>query len=925
METRAALASVLCASLLLLAACGGSDNPSTTTSTGSNSSSQPGSSSQPAATPTATLSAGSSAVTSGSATTLTWSSTNASSCTASGAWSGTLATSGSQSTGNLTAAQTYSLTCTGSGGTSSSASVTVNVTPISSAPTATLTASANAVASGGSTTLNWSSTNATSCTASGAWSGTLATSGSQGTGTLTAAKTYSLSCTGAGGTSSTVSATVNITPTATLSASPTTVASGGTSTLTWSSTNATACTASNGWSGTRATSGSQATTALTATTTYSLVCTGAGGSSSSATATVTVASGTVSVTPGSSAITSGQTLQFSASVPGNAAANWSVDTIANGNSSVGTISSTGLYTGGTSAGVHTVTATSSAVSSQSGSATVAVTSLAGVYTYHNDVARDGANQLEYALTPTSVTSSSFHKLFSCNVDGAIYGQPLWVAQLTVNSAKHNVVIVATAHDSLYAFDADTSPCVTLWSVSLIDTAHGAGSGETSVPSGASGLVGSGYGDMTPEVGITGTPVIDPSTNTLYAVSKSVLVAGSNTFYQRLHAIDITTGSEKTGSPVLITAAVAGTGTGSSGGLVSFNSQTQFQRAGLALANGTVYVAYASHEDTAPYFGWVLGYTYSGTTFTALTTQLNVAPNDTTGKAGGIWMSGGAPAVDGSGNLYFLTGNGTYDTGGDYGDSLLQVSSSLGVLQYFTPSDQNTDKTNDRDFGSGGTVVLADLPVSGSTPWHVLLGGGKDGSLYALNRDILGSYDGGSSCSTTTVSLNCTALGHGIFSTGAYWNNTFYIVPGGGSVTSYALTANSSGVTLGSTSTSSASFGWPGATPSLSASGTQNGILWVINTHNYCTNQSSGCGPAVLYAYNATSLSSPIWSSPATGTSATSNDVAGNAVKFTVPTIANGKVYVGTRGSNTGAAYVSTCSGSSATNACGELDVYGLSD
>ena len=295
---------------------------------------------------------------------------------------------------------------------------------------------------------------------------------------------------------------------------------------------------------------------------------------------------------------------------------------------MGVISAAGLYTAGTAAGAHTVFATSVANTANSGIATVAVTDLAGVYTYHNDLARDGVNSHEYALTTASVNTTSFGKLFACTVDGAIYGQPLWVANLTVSGAKHNVVFVATQHDSLFAFDADSSPCVTLWTASLIDTTHGAAAGETTVPSGPTGnLVGQGFGDITPETGVTSTPVIDPATNTLYVVSKSVDSA-KTTFYQRLHAIDPTTGKEKTGSPVTIAGTFPGTGDGSV--TVAFSPRTELQRCGLTLVNGVVYIAWAGHEDFPPYYGWIMGYTYNGASF-AQSSVLNVTPNVQQGR------------------------------------------------------------------------------------------------------------------------------------------------------------------------------------------------------------------------------------------------------------------------------------------------------
>lgn len=772
-----------------------------------------------------------------------------------------------------------------------------DLTATTGAPTASLQAASSVVASGTATTLTWSSTNATSCSASGSWSGTLAASGSQSSGPVASNTTYSITCSGPGGTSSTAAATVDVIPTATLAANPTAVASGGSSTLSWSSANATGCAASGAWSGTLATSGSNSTGPISSTTTYSISCSGAGGTSAEVSATVTVASGSMSLSPSVAALSLSQSQQFTASIPGGGGAGWTVDGISGGNGSVGLIDSTGLYTPGTAVGAHTIVATSTADSSQTASAQVYVTDLAGVLTYHNDIARDGANTHEYALDASNVNTSHFGKQFSCTVDGAIYAQPLWVAGLIINATTHNVVFVATAHDSLYAFDADTSPCAALWSVSLIDGAHGATAGETSVPSGPSNnLVGSGDGDISPEVGVIGTPVIDPNAQILYVVSKSVS-ADHSTFYQRLHAIDLLTGQEKDASPAVIAASYPGTGDG--GTITTFSPRQQNQRSGLALVNGTVYIAWASHEDANPYYGWVVGYGYNGSAFTQ-SAVLNVTPNV---GYGGIWMGGGAPAADSANNLYVLTGNGGFDanTGSaphDYGDSLLQLNGSLTVTQYFTPSDQATDASEDRDFGSGGTAVLADLP-SGV---HLMLGGGKDGTLYVLNRDALGGY--GDSYAEQEIST------HAMFGTGAFWNYYYYMVGASGPLTAYQLTL--AGVPeFSAVGTSSSTYGWPGATPSVSAAGTQSGIVWMLDNHLYCTKQSSGCGPSVLHAYDATNLAQELWNS-----SMGAGDAAGNAVKFTVPTVANGHVYVGTRGNNTGGAY-----GSSTVS--GELDVYGL--
>jgi hypothetical protein len=604
----------------------------------------------------------------------------------------------------------------------------------------------------------------------------------------------------------------------------------------------------------------------------------------------------MALAPQNAALTLNRTQQFTATVPGGGEALWTVDGIANGNATSGTITNAGLYSAG-APGVHTIVATSLANSTQAATAVAAVTDLPGVYTYHNDAARDGANSQEYALTPANVTGASFGKLASCAVDGAIYGQPLWVANVSSGGAKHNVVFVTTQHDTLFAFDGESSPCVKLWSINLIDTAHGATSGELPVPSTS---VGAGTGDIQPEIGVNGTPVIDPASGTLYVVSKSIDSALS-TFYQRLHAIDIASGSEKAGSPVLIAGSYPGTGSG--GSTVAFSSKQQNQRPGLALVNGTVFVAWGSHEDASPWYGWIMGYLYSGGGWTQ-TAVFNSTPNV---RGGGIWMGGGAPSVDASNHLYFLTGNGGFDANNasapnnDYGDSLLQADTSLNISSYFTPSDELADNQTDRDFGSGGAAVLADLPA-GNSVTHALVCGGKDGTLYVLNRDLLGGF--GDSAAVQTL-----AVGHGLFSTSAIWNNRLFVAGSGGPLVSYVL--NTASAQFAAASASSNAYGFPGSTPSVSASGTQNGVVWALDTHSYCTRQSAACGPAVLHAYDATKLSTELWNS---GLNAA--DAAGNAVKFSVPTVANGRVYVGTRGNNTGGA-------DSSTSTPGELEIYGL--
>ncbi|GAC1453965.1 MAG: hypothetical protein PVSMB6_09080 [Steroidobacteraceae bacterium] len=558
-----------------------------------------------------------------------------------------------------------------------------------------------------------------------------------------------------------------------------------------------------------------------------------------------------------------------------------------------------MLTAPSAAGVYTLTATNASDNAQSAGITVAVTDLSGVFTWHNDLARDGANTREYALTTGNVNKATFGKLFSCPLDGAVYAQPLWVANLGVAGAKRNVLFVATQHDSLYALDADANPCIQLWKVSLLDAAHGATSGEQAV---RYTLVGNGAGDIAPEVGITGTPVIDPATGVLYVVAKSVSSTATS-FYQRLHAIDLATGSERPGSPVTIAATYPGSGDG--GATTTFSAQQQNQRAGLALVNGTVYISWGSHEDARPYYGWVAGYTYNGAALTRAAT-LNVTPNV---GSGGIWMSGGAPSVDSAGRLYLITGNGVFDAANgsapnnDYGDSLLQLTPGLTVSSYFTPSDEAADYAYDQDFGAGGAALV--LNLGAGSPRHLVVGGGKDGILYLVNGDSMGGLGDGNARQSFHI-------GAPIFATGAFWNNTLYIAGLNGPLHAYVFNSSNALFNTAATSVSPTAFGFPGSSPSVSATGAaSNGIVWALDNSQYCTSQSPGCGPAILYAYDAGNLATQLWNSSLSGA-----DTAGNAVKFTVPTVANGKVYIGTRGNNIGGA-------DNSTSVPGEVDVYGL--
>ncbi len=632
----------------------------------------------------------------------------------------------------------------------------------------------------------------------------------------------------------------------------------------------------------------------------------------------------VSVSPQLAAVAAGvQTQQFTATVTGdssNSGVNWSVDGIAGGNSTVGTITGPGNYFAPSAAsggvGTHTITATSVADSTKSAAATIAVSDLAGVFTYHNDVSRDGANMQEYALSSSTVTTSTFGKLFSCGVDGAVYTQPLWVPGVNINGAVHNVVYVATQHDSVYAFDADTNPCITLWQVSLL------GSGESAV---VWNDVGACYGDIYPEVGVTGTPVIDINRNVLYVVAASEIPGGSSgncagssgTFYHRLHALDITSGSEKFGAPATIAASVAGVGDGSSGGVVTFTSQLQHNRSGLALTSDeNVYVAFAAHEDATPYHGWLLG--YHGNNVQQQVSVFNTTPNgvfipNVGGADGGIWGGGGAPALDSSNNVFVATGNGVFDMGtgdslqNDYGDSVLSLSAPLSgtamtVNGWFSPDDEYNLEKADADLGSGAPVLL---PTQSVGPPNLLVQLGKDGVIYLINRDSMGFFNSGSN----QVVQNFQAIA-GFWGTPAFWQNNLYFAGAYAGATdslkqySFDPTTGLFNTTLASVS--SEVFGFPGVSPSVSSTPSgANGIVWAIDaglygyasqnagtTNCYVDPPPSACtGPAILHAYSATNLATEYWNS----TQAPGNrDQAGNAVKFVPPTIANGKVYVSTR-------------------------------
>ena len=571
------------------------------------------------------------------------------------------------------------------------------------------------------------------------------------------------------------------------------------------------------------------------------------------------------VSPRVTALTFTRTQQFTASSGG---ATWSVDGFAGGSASSGTITSAGLYTPPASIGTHTVTATTT---TQSASATVYITNYPGTFTYHNDNLRTGQNPSETVLTLNNVNQNQFGKLFSYPLDGIAFASPLYVANISIpGQGFHNVVYVATSNDSVYAFDADGLSTNPLWSVSFLK------SGVTTVPCADTGECG----DIPTQIGIASTPVIDPASGTIYVVAATK--EGANTWVQRLHALDITNGAEKFGGPVVLQASLPGTGSGSSGGKVAFDPLRENQRPGLLLNNGVVYLAFGSHGDNSPWHGWVLG--YNATTLQQ-TMQYNATPN---GNGGGIWQGGGGPGTDAGGNLYFVTSNGDFDvnTGGvDYGDSVVKLSPGGTVVDYFTPHDEGNMNVNNLDLGAGGPVLLLDQ-TTGSFP-HLLIASGKSGTIYVINRDNLGKFNANNDNqivqSLPGVLPNGTSES-GNFSTPIFFNGYVYYGAVNDTIKAFQMTNGRLSTTP--TSQSSAVYEVRGASFAISANTTTNGILWALQNNGASANNDVG-NPGVLFAYNANDLTTVLYSSNAAG----SRDTLDNATKFSVPLVANGKVFV----------------------------------
>jgi Abnormal spindle-like microcephaly-assoc'd, ASPM-SPD-2-Hydin/Concanavalin A-like lectin/glucanases superfamily len=560
------------------------------------------------------------------------------------------------------------------------------------------------------------------------------------------------------------------------------------------------------------------------------------------------------VTPSVSVLTFTGQQQFSA---GSGSITWSVDGTVGGSSTSGTITTGGLYTPPSTVGTHLVTATTS---TQSASATVYVSGFAGDYTFHNDNMRSGQNLNETVLTVNNVNDGQFGQLFSYSLDGLAFASPLYVASVNIPSqGYHNVVYVATEHDSVYAFDADGLSTTPLWKTSFLST------NVTSVP------CGSHCSDIPTEYGVTGTPVIDPTSNTLYVVAATLV--GGTTYTQSLHALDITTGAEKFGGPVVIQASVSGTASDSEDGVLTFNPFQQNQRPALLLSNGVVYISWGSHEDSPPWHGWMIG--YNATTL-ARTMVYCSTPN---GLDGGFWATGG-PGTDSTGDLFVTSGNGDFtgNTGGtDYADSLLKIGTNGSLVDYFTPYNQAAMETGNLDFSSSGPTLLINQP--GTYP-HLLVAAAKLGTIFVLNRDNLGQYNANNNDQVVQSLISILPNGTqetGNYSAPVYFNGYVYFGAVSDNLKAFQLTNGL--LSGGPTSQSPEIYPNRGGSFSVSANGSSNGIVWAV--------QDNSPSNGVLYAYNAANLSNELYNT----NQVASRDALGVAQKMNVPVVANGKVFV----------------------------------
>jgi hypothetical protein len=581
----------------------------------------------------------------------------------------------------------------------------------------------------------------------------------------------------------------------------------------------------------------------------------------------------ISLSPSAPSIQTGGTQQFTATgaFSDNTTQNLtSTATWSSSNPSVATISSAGVAAG-VAVGTTTIKAGSGTVS---GATTLTVSATAppppttaDVLTYHNDLARTGQNLRETLLTPANVNASNFGKLFVIPVDGKVDAQPLYVSNVAISGAAHNVLVIATEHDSVYAFDADTG--AKLWQVSMLKPGE-----TTSEPR-------LGCGQVSPEIGVTATPVIDRNAGpngTVYVVAMSKNSAP--TYFQRLHALNLTSGAEEFGGPQDVHAAFPGTGANSSGGSVLFDPGAYKERPGLLLLNGVVYTSWSSHCDVDPYTGWMIGYDQDTLSQTMV---INIVPN---GSEASFWNSGAAPAADAAGNIFQLAANGTFDSTlntngfpaqGDFGNAFIKfstVNNKLAVADYFALFNTASESSSDTDLGSGGAMLLPDLTDGSGAVRHLALGAGKDGNIYVVDRDNMGKFNP----STNNIYQQLTSAIGPEFGAPAFFNNTVFF--GGVSDKLKAFSVTNSKLSANPTSQSSNTFPFPGTTPSISANGNANGIVWAAENGS----------TAVLHAYDASNLATELYNS---NQAANGRDHFGAGNKFIVPTVANGKVYVGT--------------------------------
>ncbi len=572
----------------------------------------------------------------------------------------------------------------------------------------------------------------------------------------------------------------------------------------------------------------------------------------SASAVVSVVSMTVA--PPSVSLAPNSPQQFTATVQGttNTGVTWSVNGVVGGNSTVGTITTGGLYQAPGTPGSYTVTATSAALPNYSVNAAVTVTlsppGTVSMLTYRNDDVRDGANLNETTLNPSNVNSQQFGKLFTLAVDGQVYAQPLYLPNISVAGTFHNVLFVATENDTVYAFDADGLSGQPLWERHL-----------------ATPLQINDDEGISPLLGITSTPVIDPTTGVMYVLTDGV-ESGHKVY--RLHALNVATGGEMYGGPVVVTGTVPGTGYDSQNGQITLEDSC-YQRNGLALdpASNGIYISFGHCSH-----GWILSYDKASLQQTGI---INLTPN---GGGGGLW--GGAPSIDDTtGDMYIISGVDLDDPLPGYNDSALRLGSNLSVLDYFEPSNEVYLSDNDVDFGSGGAIIM---PANPSQFPHELIGAGKDGNIFVMNRDNMGGYQMTNQVIQTVKTG--TQQNDNVFSTPTFWNGSIYYHCAQDVVKQYYWYPSTGLISTAPVSMGTTVYGGHGANTSVSANGNSDAILWDIYT-----SAAQNGGAAILHAYNATNLAQELYNT----TQAGNRDTAGAAVKFTVPTIVAGRVYIGT--------------------------------